>query len=283
MRAVEGMAAQPIVVRSADLPQLEFTRRQTVAALGASAALPLLARSVPASAAPANEAQAKVLLDSFAENLLRLEPTSATSLGIDTGPRASYRYRLEDRSAAGQARIAATVRADLARASAIDTSALSFQTRTSIEVVKSAYRTALEGFAFPYGDVAVGSYRNTPYVVIQNVGAYIDTPQFLDTDHPIENRGDAEAYLARLAQYPHQLDGELGRMRAARAKGLVPPNFLIDKALSQLGIALKNTQAGGTIVDSLVKRTKEKGIPGDWDARARRIAVAEVAPALQRP
>ena len=71
-------------------------------------------------------------------------------------------------------------------------------------------------------------------------------------------------------------------MRAARAKGLVPPNFLIDKALNQLGIALKNTQAGGTIVDSLVRRTKEKNIPGDWDARARKIATSEVAPALQR-
>src|SRR5438270_11016051 len=111
MRAVEGMAAQPIVVRSADLPQLEFTRRQTVAALGATAALPLLARSVRASAAPANEAQAKVLLDSFAENLLRLEPTSAPSLGIDTGLRASYRFPLEDRSSAVEAIILATVRA----------------------------------------------------------------------------------------------------------------------------------------------------------------------------
>ena len=48
--------------------------------------------------------------------------------------------------------------------------------------MKSAYSTALEGFALPYGDVAVGGWRNTPYVVIQNVGAYIDTPQFLDTD-----------------------------------------------------------------------------------------------------
>jgi len=90
------------------------------------------------------------------------------------------------------------------------------------------------------------------------------------------------AYLARLAQYPRQLDGELGRMRAARAKGLVPPRFLIDKALSQLDIALKNSQGGGTIVDSLVRRTKEKGIAGDWEARARKIAVSEVAPALQR-
>ncbi|HEX2625097.1 MAG TPA: DUF885 family protein, partial [Sphingomicrobium sp.] len=262
--------------------QPQLTRRQTVAALAATAAFPLIAKAAPANSAPASDAQARALLDSIAENLLRLEPESATSLGIDKGPRASYRYRLGDRSAAGQARIAATLKADLARAERINTAALPFATKTSVEVVKSAYRTALEGFAQPYGDVAVGGWRNTPYVVIQNVGAYIDTPQFLDTDHPIENRADAEAYLSRLAQYPAQLDGEVARMRAARAKGLVPPNFLIDKALNQLGIALKNTQAGGTIVDSLVRRTKEKGIPGDWDTRARKIATSEVAPRLQR-
>jgi uncharacterized protein (DUF885 family) len=260
----------------------QFTRREALSALAATAATPVLAKAKPTLAAPATEAQANTLLGSFAENLLGLQPTQATSLGIDKGARASYRSRLEDRSAAGQARVAATLKTDLARAEAVDTSRLTFPTRTSIEVVRSAYRRALEGFAQPYGDVAVGGWRNTPYVVIQNVGAYIDTPQFLDTDHPIENRADAEAYLTRLAQYPHQLDGELGRMRAARARGLVPPNFLIDKALNQLGIAVKNTQAGGTIVDSLVRRTKEKGIPGDWDARARKIAVAEVVPALQR-
>ena len=260
----------------------EFTRRETLSALSATTAAALVAKAIPAFATPATETQANALLSSFAENLLRLQPGQATSLGIDKNARASYRYRLDDRSAAGQAQVAATLKADLARAESVDTSALTFPTRTSIEVVRSAYRTALQGFALPYGDVAVGGWRNTPYGVIQNVGAYIDTPQFLDTDHPIENRADAEAYLNRLAQYPKQLDGELGRIRAARAKGLLPPTFLIDKALSQLGIALKNTQQGGTIVDSLVRRTKDKSIPGNWDARARKIATTEVVPALQR-
>jgi uncharacterized protein (DUF885 family) len=264
------------------LSQPQLSRRETIAALVASAALPAFARATPAFATPASEARAKALLDSFAENLLRLWPESATSLGIDTGRRASYRSRLGDRSAGGERRVAATVAADLARAEAVDTSALTFPTRTSIEVVRSAYRTALQGFALPYGDVAVGGWRNSPYVVIQNTGAYIDTPQFLDTDHPVENAADAEAYLSRLSQYPAQLDGELWRMRIARAKGLAPPGFLIDKALAQLAIAAKDAQQGGSLVDSLIRRTKEKGIPGDWDARARRIVTREVVPALDR-
>jgi uncharacterized protein (DUF885 family) len=259
---------------------LPLSRREALAGIAATSTLPLL--STTALAAPASEAQANALLDSFADNLLRLQPGSATSLGVDKGARAPLRFRLEDRSAAGQARVAATLKADLARAEAVDTSALSFPTRTSIEVVRSAYRTALQGFAQPYGDVAVGGWRNTPYVVIQNVGAYIDTPQFLETDHPIENRSDAEAYLSRLAQYPHQLDGELDRMRAARAKGLVPPNFLIDTAITQLGISLKGAQGGGELVGSLVHRAKAKGIAGNWGERAGKIVATEVAPALQR-
>src|SRR3546814_6422386 len=63
--------------------------------------------------------------------------------------------------------------------------------------VESAYGVALDGFALPYGDVAVGGWRNTPYVVIQNVGAYLDIPKFPDSDHPVKTLADAEAYLDR--------------------------------------------------------------------------------------
>jgi len=261
---------------------LNLSRREALAGLGATTALPLL--NGVASAAAATDAQANAILSSAANNLLRLYPTAATSLGVDTGARAVLRSQLPDRSMAGQRRVAQTVRADLARVEALDTSNLSFPVRTSVEVVKYAYRTKLEGLALPYGDapVAGDAWRNTPYVVIQNVGAYIDTPQLLDTDQPIENRADAEAYLSRLELFPRELDGELARMRAARGKGLVPPNFLIDKALDQLAISLKNTQQGGTIVDSLARRAKEKGIAGDWEARARKIATGAVVPALQR-
>src|SRR6185503_16870169 len=97
------------------------------------------------------------------------------------------RSQLTDRSAAGRRRIADRVRADLARVQAIDLAPLSHATRTSVEVVRSAFSTALEGLAMPYGDTTVGSWRNTPYTVIQNVGAYLDTPKALDSDHPIEN------------------------------------------------------------------------------------------------
>ena len=76
----------------------------------------------------------------------------------------------------------------------------------------------------------------------------------------------AEALLQRLAQYPSTLDGELERIRDARQKGLVPPAFLIDKALTQITQSAKGAREGGSLLEMV--RTKTKDIPGDWAARA---------------
>ncbi|HEX6042015.1 DUF885 family protein, partial [Longimicrobium sp.] len=262
-----------------------LTRREMLAALASIAALPLLsacgAAHVPPSAAATDaDRSAVMILDQVGNALLELFPETATSLGLDVGPRAGLRSRLADRSIAGQQRIAQQLRADLGRLAAVDVGGLSHAVRTSVEVVRSAYTTALEGMALPYGDITVGSWRNTPYVVIQNVGAYLDVPRFLDSDHTVENAADAEAYLARLQAYARQLDGELERVRAARAGGLVPPAFLLDKALAQMRLSAQGTREGGMLVESLERRTR--GIPGDWAGRARRIAAQEIAPALDR-
>jgi uncharacterized protein (DUF885 family) len=260
-----------------------LSRREALAALASAAALPLVSSCVrgDVSTPPMpNDTDALKLLDSIADNLLRLQPEAATSLGIDTGTRAALRAQLADRSADGQQRLATQVRADLGRVNAFTTGGLSYAARISIDVVRSAYATALEGFALPYGDITVGGWRNTPYVVIQNVGAYLDTPRFLDSDHRIDDAADAEAYLARLQSYAKQLDGELGRMRAASGAGLVPPSFLIDKAMAQMTLSIKGTREGGGLVESIDRRTKN--IPGNWAQRARTIAAGEIAPALER-
>lgn len=260
-----------------------LTRREAIAALASAAALPLVngcARVQAANSPMSTDADALKLLDSVADNLLKLQPEAATSLGIDTGVRAALRSQLADRSEEGKQRLAKQIKADLERINAFKTDGLSHAARTSVEVVRSAYVTALEGFAVPYGDITVGGWRNTPYVVIQNVGAYLDIPRFLDSDHPIGDAADAETYLARLESYPKQLDGELGRMKAARGAGLVPPAFLIDKALAQIALSAKNAGEGGSLVESIARRTK--AIPGNWAARARTISQQQVVPALDR-
>ncbi len=257
-----------------------FNRRQllaTLAASGSALALPGCARSLASGPLPPAP---ETLLDAIAWQLLELGPEGATALGIDKDAHAGLRAKLGDRSAAGQAKIAATLKAALKQVEDVPLANLDSATRTSLAVVKSAFGTALDGFALPYGDVAVGGWRNTPYVVIQNVGAYLDIPRFLDSDHPVRNREDAESYLARLVDLPTQLDGELDRLKSAGAMGVIAPSFLLDKAIRQMEQTLADARGGGDLVQSLVRRTRD--IPGAWELRAQSITKGAVAAALQR-
>jgi uncharacterized protein (DUF885 family) len=258
--------------------QFTTTRRQALSLLGGAGVSALSASTALAHTIARPSADGE--LDRLAWGLLSFSPEGATSLGVDTGQHAGLRSKLGSRSLLAQASTARFLKTALAQVQSYDASKLTDTTRTSLAVVKSAFSTALDGFALPYGDVAIGGWRNTPYVVIQNVGAYLDVPRFLDSDHPVRNKSDAEAYLARLGQFPSVLDGELERIRSARGKGLVPPAFLLDKAIRQMELTLKDAQAGGGLVDSLARRTKT--IPGAWEQRARVIATGPVAAALSR-
>ncbi|MBX9896317.1 MAG: DUF885 family protein [Qipengyuania sp.] len=256
----------------------DLTRRQALTGLGGVSIL-ALGGCATIPRAPARDVAA--LLDDVAYNLLAHEPERATSLGVDTGAHAALRGRLEDRSARGQAAYARTLRSDLARVRAVDRAGLDADTVTSLEVVESAYASALDGFALPYGDVAVGSWRNAPYVVIQNVGTYLDMPRFLDATQPLQNAADGEAYIARLAALPAALDGELERMRSARGMGVVPPAFLLDKAIAAMETTLADaSKSDGSLVAPLTREAARIG--AGFAPRGQALATGPVRAALER-
>jgi uncharacterized protein (DUF885 family) len=256
-------------------------RRDFIVGTGAAIAV----TNLPVLAAGAdNDAAVQKLLAELAEELLVDYPESATSLGIDVGPRAGLKAQLTDRSAAGQVAIAQRVAKRLDRLKSIDLSGLGEAARIDVDVMRTAHEFASEGFAFPYGDVALlnlnWSWRNAPYVVAQNTGAFLEIPTMLDDQHTVERREDAEAYLARLEAYAGQLDGETARLKTAATQDVIAPDFLLDKTLSQLRIARGGSIADWSLVTSLAKRTKE--MRGDYAAKAAKIAADKIAPALER-
>jgi uncharacterized protein (DUF885 family) len=249
-----------------------------------AAALALNAIDQPAHAAASPDASAQRLLSQITENLLTDYPEGATGAGVDSGARARLRSRLTDRSGAGQRAIARRVNDTLAGLRRIDAAALSPDWRINVDVVRTAYELAAEGFAFPYGDAAVlnsnWSYRNSPYVVAQNVGAFVEIPSFLDSSHPVRTRADADAYLARMTSYARQLDGETERVRDDGARGVVLPDFLLDKCLNQMRQARAAPVEQWGVVTSLARRSAD--LSGDYASRAARIAQEQIAPALDR-
>lgn len=256
--------------------------RRNLLHIGAAAAALQIFPQAGCATAPA--AGAEPLLARITEQLLAAYPESATSAGVDSGARAGLRSLLSDKSAAGQQAIARQVQDTLRQLRHIDAAALSPETRLHVDVVRTVHELAGEGFAFPYGDVAIlnsnWSYRNTPYVVAQNIGAFVEIPSFLDSSHQVRSNEDAEAYLARMEAYAGQLDGETERLRSAGAQGVILPDFLLDKCINQLreGRGAPVEQWG--IVTSLA--TRGANLPGDVGARAARLAVERIAPALDR-
>jgi uncharacterized protein (DUF885 family) len=254
---------------------MQSTRRNVLLAGGA--ALALSALTPPAKAATD---QATALIARIAEMLLNDSPESATNLGIDKDQRAHLKHRLGNRSAAGQREIADRLKNAVTELRAVDRSPLSDTMRVNIDVVQTAFESALGGFAFPYGDVAVGGWRNAPYVVVQNVGAFLDTPRLLTTDHTIKTKDDAEAYLDRLLAYALQLDGETERLKIAATHNVIAPDFLLDKCLKQIKLARSGKIEEWDVVSSLATRTKD--ITGTFAAQAIAICEKQIIPALDR-
>lgn len=265
---------------------IDLNRRHFLGAAGALA----MAQSLPGCAslavapAAANDAEVQGLLARMAEELLAEYPENASALGLDKEARGALKSRLTDRSPSGVSRRAASAAERLARLKAIDTASLSPATRIDLGVVQAAHELAVEGSRFPFGDVAVlnnqWSYRNGPYVVAQNTGAFVEIPDFLDSNHNIASAGDADAYLMRLEAYAAALDGETARLNHDGSLGVIAPAFLLDKTLKQMKSARAMPVGEGGLVSSLARRTTDMG--GEYARRATQIVADKVAPALDR-
>jgi uncharacterized protein (DUF885 family) len=261
---------------------MSFHRR----ALLQGSAAALATQALPAEA-QTPDAAADRLLARITEQLLSDYPESATSAGVDKDERARLRSRLASRSASGQGVIRGHVRSTLSQLRRLDTEGLSAEKQLNVDVVKSVYELAADGFEFPYGDVAIlnnnWSYRNTPYAVAQNVGAFVEIPSFLDSSHSINTAEDVDAYLSRMEAYARQLEGETVRIRADAARGVVLPDFLLEKTLQQLRTSRAQNYEQWGIVRSLTVRAISKGVPASSFLRhAVRIAERDIAPALDR-
>ncbi|MBN9481372.1 MAG: DUF885 family protein [Bordetella sp.] len=223
-------------------------------------------------------AQFHALLDRIADEMLLSDPELLTMLGMDRGPKADARFKLSDRSQA-------KIDADKARfidamtaVKAIDRGRLNAADQVYYDTLEFFGDTVMTGYGFPYG----GGFSPSPYTVSQLGGAYQQIPDFLDSQHRIETADDAEAYLSRLSEFASGMDAERARMQADFAAGAVPPDFVIDRTLTQMGAITGTAVADSVMTMSLARRTAEKNISGDWAARAEAILTQEVYPALQR-
>jgi uncharacterized protein (DUF885 family) len=229
-----------------------------------------------AAASPASPQVAAMdaLFDGFVQEDLRRYPEGATALGLDTGAMAWTKAALSEVSVAAADNDIALNRERLAKLHAVGRGALTGMDGVNYDVVNFNMTAQDELSRFPwYGG---------PYVLSQLTGSYQGMPDFLDNQHSIQTKPDADDYLSRMNAFAAQMDGELEIARHDVAQGVTPPDFILDKALIQMR-AFHDTPADkAPLVASVTRRTKEKGIAGDYQGEATRLYEEKVRPALGR-
>lgn len=232
------------------------------------------------SAGAGKDAQLRSMLDRFFYERLSLSPEGATAGGFDKADLAHLRFQLDDYSAAGAARELARSKAELARLRSFGREGLGEGAALDFDVVEYGLVRSISGAErFPYGS---SGGRYAPYVLSQLTGPYRSVPDFLDNQHPIGSMTDAQAYLARLAAFPAALDASTAQQREDAGRGVFAPDYLLDTTLKQLR-ALRDQPAAQTqLVQSLARRTSDKGIAGSWQQTAEKIVQEQVFPALDR-
>ncbi len=249
----------------------------TLAATSAIAGVRSPARAMLADAPAGEGAKLTAIYERIYDMLVDQDPEFATALGLDKGDNVAAKSKLADRSPAGIKRGHDLYRTGLAELKKIDVSKLSGMDLVNYETFRGPWEDYVKAYdTFTYG---LHSWPE-PHPVTQLSGAYRSIPDFLINQHSIANAADAEAYLARCNDFAAQLDNETARVKADHARGIIPPDFVIDRTLGQFDrIWAPAPQANG-LTTNLATRTKD--IPGDWPARCAAIVKDRIYPAMRR-
>ena len=264
-----------------------LTTRRALLGAGAAglAVLSGCATATPAPAAPqpSESERLAALLDRVSTQILRESPERATSLGVSEQV-AGGRYidRLGDSTKEGARRYRGILEAALRDLGALDRTQLPARDIVTIDVVKTSFENSVANSRYE-----VGGGAGAPYAVTQLTGSYTDFPDFMDQQHPLRTRDEADAYLARLRQYPRVLDEETAVVAEDAAHGVIAPDFAIDKALIQLDAFANTAPADTVLVQSLVRRLPENNEVSESErtryvSAAEQIVREEIMPAYRR-
>lgn len=229
-------------------------------------------------AASSADAGLAELLDAFMKEDLRASPEKATELGLDVGALASLRLQLNDRSVDRRATTLRRLSDQLSRLEAFRPETLSAESNVHCQTLMDILgnRAALAS-RFAYGEPGIGN----PYRVCQMFGAYVAIPDLLASKHPLNDVADVDAYVARIDAFARVLDDETQSVREDAGRGVVPPDFVLDRTLTQLRALRATPLNEAVIVSSLERRTAALQVE-DRIRSAERLYTGRVLPALDR-
>ena len=115
-------------------------------------------------------------------------------------------------------------------------------------------------------------FQDHGFVFNQLRGAHVLPVLFLTELHPLRNAADVASYLARLDLVASRQDEGIALARAAAARDLIPPRFIVERARGQVAAFLEPAPENNVLVTALARRTESLA---DLSPEARAKAIAE--------
>jgi len=128
--------------------------------------------------------------------------------------------------------------------------------------------------------------RYSGYRVNQISGVTVNMPQFLTDTHVIKNQKSVRRYLSRLAEFGRVLRETHERVTDDRANGVIPPDFVIEKALVGMNKFIEGGAAKNPLVTTLRPKLEaldglDETTAGQLVDEAVQLVATEVIPGYQ--
>jgi len=128
--------------------------------------------------------------------------------------------------------------------------------------------------------------RYSGYRVNQISGVTVNMPQFLTDTHVIKNEKSVRRYLSRLAEFGRVLRETHERVTDDRANGVIPPDFVIEKALVGMNKFIEGGAAENPLVTTLGPKLAaldglDETTAGQLVDEAAQLVTTEVIPGYQ--
>jgi uncharacterized protein (DUF885 family) len=213
-------------------------------------------------------------------------PEAATQIGLSEDAVPGTALRMMDRSIDGDAARIRALEAALADLNSIDPESVSSDRQRTHAVLTTLFEGALGPSRVVDFGTTAGAWTMwyLPYSIVQNSGPTVDIPNFLNSQQPVTNAEEAEAFLVRLASVKEALDGALESYRYGVQQGAVPPDFIVEKSLAVVDAFIEPGSGQNPIYLSFTERLEKAGIENAeaYADRALKIIDADVIPAYQR-
>jgi uncharacterized protein (DUF885 family) len=152
------------------------------------------------------------------------QPELMSALRAVPGWLAFYDADLDDASPAHEQRVAEIYRSGLATLHRYDPAALDHEARLSYDTLEYFLQSKVDGERF----------RDHDFPVNQLFGLQSELPNFMVQVHQVTSAHEAHTYVTRLEKVPVKFDQALQSLRLRESRGVLPPQFTVEKVLAQM-------------------------------------------------